>query len=187
MSDASQLQVTFRCRVSESKSVHHSVVSGSLRPIDCSLSGSSVHKILLFQGIFPTQGSNPGLLHFRQILYHLSHEESPSRAPQEAPKHAAEMGWRGHATPTSYRPADLRMELLHDAPQGDLSRLGWSHTENPGLWISSLESFLFQRLLANMNSHFPCNRKTPNKSRAATIGFQGNSPFFHGLSFLSLN
>ena len=26
------------------------------------------------QGIFPTQGSNPGLLHCRQILYHLNHE-----------------------------------------------------------------------------------------------------------------
>ena len=31
----------------------------------------------LFQGIFPTQGSNPGLLHCRQILYHLSHQRSP--------------------------------------------------------------------------------------------------------------
>ena len=29
------------------------------------------------QGIFPTQGSNPGLLHCRQILYQLSHEGSP--------------------------------------------------------------------------------------------------------------
>ena len=27
----------------------------------------------LLQGIFPTQGLNPGLLHCRQILYHLSH------------------------------------------------------------------------------------------------------------------
>ena len=27
----------------------------------------------LFQGIFPNQGSNPGLLHCRQILYHLCH------------------------------------------------------------------------------------------------------------------
>ena len=26
----------------------------------------------LLQGIFPTQGLNPGLLHCRQILYHLS-------------------------------------------------------------------------------------------------------------------
>ena len=28
----------------------------------------------LLQEIFPTQGSNPGLLHCRQVLYHLSHQ-----------------------------------------------------------------------------------------------------------------
>ena len=28
----------------------------------------------LHQGIFPTQGSNPGLLHCRQILYRLSYK-----------------------------------------------------------------------------------------------------------------
>ena len=31
----------------------------------------------LLQGIFLTQGSNPGLLHCRQILYRLSHQGSP--------------------------------------------------------------------------------------------------------------
>ena len=31
----------------------------------------------LLQGIFPTQGSNPGLPHSRWILYHLSHQKSP--------------------------------------------------------------------------------------------------------------
>ena len=31
----------------------------------------------LLQGIFPTQGWNPSLLHCRQILYHLSHQGSP--------------------------------------------------------------------------------------------------------------
>ena len=81
-------------------------MSGSLQPIDCSLSGYSVHRILFFQGIFPTQGSNLGLLHFRQILYHLSHQESPSRASEEAPEHAAETGWRGHTTLP--RPTDLQ-------------------------------------------------------------------------------
>ena len=56
--------------------------------MDCSLPGSSVHGDspgkntgvgchALPQGIFPTQGSNPGLPHCRQILYHLSHQESP--------------------------------------------------------------------------------------------------------------
>ena len=30
----------------------------------------------LLQRIFPTQGSNPGLLHYRQVLYHLSPQRS---------------------------------------------------------------------------------------------------------------
>ena len=55
--------------------------------MDCIPSGSSVHGILqarywnvlpfLLQGIFPTQGSNPGLPRCRQILYPLSHQGSP--------------------------------------------------------------------------------------------------------------
>ena len=35
----------------------------------------------LLQGIFPTQESNPGLLHCRQILYQLSYEGSPNPNP----------------------------------------------------------------------------------------------------------
>ena len=34
----------------------------------------------LFQGIFLTQGSNPGLLHCRWVLYFLSHQGSPYKA-----------------------------------------------------------------------------------------------------------
>ena len=55
--------------------------------MDCSPPGSSVHGILwaricervhsLFQGIFPIQGLNLGLLHGKQILYHLSHQGNP--------------------------------------------------------------------------------------------------------------
>ena len=37
--------------------------------------GMGSHSLL--QGTFPTQGSNPGLLHYRQILYQLSHKGSP--------------------------------------------------------------------------------------------------------------
>ena len=35
-----------------------------------------IGSLSLLQGIFPTQGSNPGLLHCRQILYQLSHQGS---------------------------------------------------------------------------------------------------------------
>ena len=55
--------------------------------MDYSLPGSSVHgkntgvgSHSLLQEIFPTQGSNPGLLHRRWILYHLSHQGSPQVA-----------------------------------------------------------------------------------------------------------
>ena len=33
--------------------------------------------VSLLQGIFPTRGSNPGLPHYRQIFYQLSHKGSP--------------------------------------------------------------------------------------------------------------
>ena len=56
-------------------------------PMDCSPPGSSVHSdspgkntgvgsLALLPGIFPTQGSNQGLPHCRQIFYHLSHQGS---------------------------------------------------------------------------------------------------------------
>ena len=57
--------------------------------MDCSPPGSSVHGDspgkktgvgchVLLQGIFPTQGLNPGLPHCRRILYQLSYQGSPS-------------------------------------------------------------------------------------------------------------
>ena len=56
--------------------------------MDCSPPGSSAHGVspgkntgvvchVPLQEIFPTQGSNPGFLHCRWILYHLSHQRSP--------------------------------------------------------------------------------------------------------------
>ena len=57
-------------------------------PMNCSPPGSFVHGDspgkatgvgchALLQGIFPTQGLNPGFPHHRWILYHLSHQGSP--------------------------------------------------------------------------------------------------------------
>ena len=67
-------------------------------PIDCSPPGFSVHGILQVRewvampssrGIFPTQGSNSGLPHCRQILHHLSHHGSPGQflLPGKIPLH----------------------------------------------------------------------------------------------------
>ena len=46
-----------------------------LRPRDFLGKSNGVGCHFLLQGIFPTQGSNPGLLHCRRTLYCLSHQE----------------------------------------------------------------------------------------------------------------
>ena len=61
----------------------HSVVSDSLRPHglygpwNSPGQNTGVGSLSLLQGIFPTQGWNPGLLHCRLILYQLTHRGSP--------------------------------------------------------------------------------------------------------------
>ena len=45
-----------------------------LCPWDSPGKNTGVHCHSLLWGIFPTQGSKPGLLHCRQILYHLKHQ-----------------------------------------------------------------------------------------------------------------
>ena len=61
----------------------HSVMSNSLQP--CKLyspwnapgENTAVGSLSLLQGIFPTQGLNPGIPHCRQILYLLNHKGNP--------------------------------------------------------------------------------------------------------------
>ena len=66
----------------------HSVLSNSLwphglwptsllRPWNFLGKSTGVGCHFLLQMIFPTQGSNPGILYYRQLLYHLSHQGSP--------------------------------------------------------------------------------------------------------------
>ena len=65
------------------ESESRSVASDSLLPCglyslwDSPGQDTGVGSLSLLQGIFPTQGSNPGLPHCRQILYQLSHKGSP--------------------------------------------------------------------------------------------------------------
>ena len=74
----------------QNESESFSVVSDYLQPQGLyspwnspgQITGVGSHSLL--QGIFPTQGSNPSLLHCRQILYQLSHQRSPRILEWEA-------------------------------------------------------------------------------------------------------
>ena len=90
----------------ESESDSHSVVSNSFTtpctvihqaPLSTEFSrqetGVGCHSLL--QRIFPTQGLNTGLLHCRQIFYHVSHQESPKLDKILYPKLNS---WSNHPT-----------------------------------------------------------------------------------------
>ena len=76
------LTKSFHPYSSESGSTSHSVESNSLwphglySPWNSPGQNTGVDSHSLLQGIFPTQGSNPDLLHYRQILFQLSHKGS---------------------------------------------------------------------------------------------------------------
>ena len=89
------VRIDTRCHLSGSIPLPHSVQFSSVaqscptlcKPMNCSLQGSSVHgilqaRILEWVAIPFSRGSSlprdrTCLLHFRQILYHLSHQGSP--------------------------------------------------------------------------------------------------------------
>ena len=57
--------------------VSHSIMSDSATPWNSPGKNTGVGSHSLLQGIFPTKGSNLGVLYCRQILYHLSYQGSP--------------------------------------------------------------------------------------------------------------
>ena len=64
-----------------------------------------VGSLSLLQGIFPTQGSNPDLPHFKWILYQQSHKGSPRMV----------VGWVNFTKEGREGfPEDVALELLFD-------------------------------------------------------------------------
>ena len=66
-------------KVTESRSVVSNLLRphGLYSPWNSPDQNTGVGSLFLLRGIFPTQGSNPGLPHYRWILYQLSHMGSP--------------------------------------------------------------------------------------------------------------
>ena len=87
---------------------------------------------VLLQGIFLTQGSNPGLPHCRQTLYHLSHQGSPTKTKQCRKKNSCPFLLLESLRPLSFSRA-LDPFLL----------------EGPGLLINLPKDELSQRLTSS--------------------------------------
>ena len=89
-------------------SVHGSLCPGKNTRVDC-------HSFL--QGIFPTQESNPGLLHCRQILYCLGHREAQTVKGKQLTilccAFSCESPVHGICVSTPYYPSPSLCHLIH--------------------------------------------------------------------------
>ena len=112
-------------------------------PKDCSLPGSCVHGILQVRILewvtmpffrFPTQGSNPSLLHCRQILDCLSHQGSPKN-------HICHPGvWNGKSTDRPFLAKLSKVCLSFQMASGN-KNLPWSQQysmEMKRLWTHQI-------------------------------------------------
>ena len=138
-------------------------------PMDCSLPGSSVHGILqaritgvgchaLLQGIFLTQGSNPGLLHCR-ILYCWATGEAPKRS-------------LGNVTPTltesniKFSLLRCRWKMCHKTTEGNSSLLGK---------MKNVHKTIYSRTLSN-SSKRTWKPTSPRGCRVQTKGSEVRDP-----------
>ena len=89
----------------------------------------------LLQGIFPTQGSNPGLPHCRRILYPLSHQGSPPRRVPD-PKLLLYDKWKQSKMMFDYYAFDFLM-IAHMDPN-------WAHVDKHFMDVFSVSHLLLK-------------------------------------------
>ena len=128
-----------------------SVMSDSLRPHglygpwNSQGQNTGVGSLCLLQGIFPTQGWNPGLPHCRQILYQLSHLIVCHGYKKW--KMAAQM-------PSVFHPCSVKMVLLGTSLVIQWLRL---HLPMQGVWIWSL--------VGELRSHMSWSQKSKTEQK----------------------
>ena len=111
-----------------------------LRPWDSPGKSTRVGCRFLLQEIFPTQGSNLGVPHCRQTLYHLSHQGRlltsksvllPWRALSlglagRAPGEGVRKNWQKRTTRGQYNLHSLFSSLISQCPRSLCSRKDWA-------------------------------------------------------------
>ena len=101
------------------------------------LKNTGVGSLSLLQGIFPTQGLNPGLLHCRRILYRLSHQRSPIRRGQGHRHIPQWQDCRSHTCGAAVLVKTSRVELGVFSQLGE-ERDGGASGPNEGCWALGL-------------------------------------------------
>ena len=126
-----------------------------LCPWDAPSKNTGVGFHFVLQGIFPTQGSNPGLLHCRWILYYLIHQGSPGRS-----KSSDKPGWES--------------KCLLIPPQTQLWVAKESFSEEEGCWALKGSRILITKSMKH-NSAGESHRPKPQSRHPMVAGISAKN------------
>ena len=99
--------------MSDSLRLHGLYSARLLGPWNSPGRNTAVGSLSFLQGILPTQESNPGILHCRQILYHLSQQGRPRILEWEACPFSKGASWPRNPTRVSWQVDSLLAEYLY--------------------------------------------------------------------------
>ena len=125
---------------SESRSVMSDSLWPHYSPWNSPGQNTGVGSVSLLQGIFPTQGSNPGLLSYRHILHQLSHQGSPAAAAAKSLQSCPTL-----CNPIDGSPSGSPVPGILQARTLEWVAISFS---NPGKWKVKVKSLSRVQLLA---------------------------------------
>ena len=135
-------------------------------PIDYTGKNTGVGRLSLLQGIFPIQGSNPGLLCWRQILYQLGHQGSLRILEWVSYPFSKGSSWPRNQTRVSCFAGHSLKTELSGKPYRSLDNIIWNGRDH-FTWTYSKASIIHQAsLVAQMIKRLHAMQET----RAQSLG-----------------
>ena len=144
-----------------------------LRPWDFPGKSTEVGCHFLLQSIFPTQGSNLGLPHCRQTLYHLSHQGSMQSTSCKMPywmKHKLESRLLGEISTGNLRYAD-DTTLMTESQRGSKEPLDKGEK---GEWKSWLNIQKMKIMASSPITSWQIDGNNGNSDRFYYLGLQNH-------------
>ena len=137
---------------------------GQYSPRNSPGQNTGMGSLSLLQGIFPTQGSNPGLPHCRQILYQLSHKGSPRILEGVAYPFSRRSSWPRNWTEVSWIASGFFTNWpIRDSTSKVARRLNEIQFVNHLAWCLSRSPKAFNKMVAVIISCFSCDLLLQNK------------------------
>ena len=137
---------------------------GQYSPWNCPGQNTGVGSLSLLQGILPTQGSNPGLLHCRHILYQLSHKRSSRILERVAYPFSRGSSWPKNWTRVSWITGGFFTNWpIRDSTSKVARRLNEMQLVNRLAWCLSRSPKAFNKIVTVIISCFSCDLLLQNK------------------------